>query len=92
MCIVGYLMAEGIKSIVELRGMLKKCKRVECYIALQGGARSGKIIQLDCVRNGVPVYDIFNEIDDTEQHLKEAELWTLSNIGEAIDKGALHLY
>jgi hypothetical protein len=85
-------MEKGIKSIEELRGMLEESKRIECYIALQGGARSGKIIQLDCVRDGVPVYEVFNEIDDVEQLLKEPDLWTLSNIGEALDKGALYLY
>ena len=85
-------MGKGIQSIEELRGMLEECERIECYIALQGGARSSKIIQLDCVRNGVPVYEVFNEIDDADQLLKEPELWTLSNIGEALDKGALYLY
>ena len=85
-------MGKGIQSIEELRGMLEEGQRIECYIALQGGARSSKIIQLDCVRNGVPVYEVFNEIDDAEQLLKEPELWTLSNVGEALDKGVLCLY
>jgi len=34
-------------------------------------------------------YTVFNEIDDTLQTLTEAELWTESNIGEALDKRAL---
>ncbi len=85
-------MSKSIKSIDELRGMLEECRQIECYIALQGGARSSKIIRLDCACNGVLVYEVFNEIDDTEQRLKESELWTLSNIGEALDKGVLHQY
>jgi len=72
--------------------MLEAGRRIECYIALQGGARSSKTIQLDCVRNGVPVYAVFNEIDDSKQLLKESELWTLSNVGEALDRGVLYLY
>lgn len=85
-------MDRKIKSIEELRGMLEESGRVECYIALQGGARSSKIIWPDGVRNGVPVYEILNEIDDSAEFLTEPELWTLSNIGEALDKGALYLY
>lgn len=30
-----------------------------------------------------------NHIDDTRQTLTDGELWTESNIGEALDKGAL---
>ena len=85
-------MGKKIKSMEALRNILKDAERIECYIALQGGARSSKIIQLDCARNGVTVYEVINEIDDTEQLLKESELWTLSNIGDALDEGSLYLY
>ena len=85
-------MDKRIRSIEDLHNLLEKDDRVDCYIALQGGARSSKVIWLDCVRDGVPVYEILNEIDDSTDFLTEPELWTLSNIGEAIDKGALFVY
>jgi hypothetical protein len=54
-------------------------------IMLAGGmARSGKTIDL----RG-DTWSIWNDIDDTAQDLTDAELWTESHIGEALDKGAL---
>jgi len=51
---------------------------LDCFILLNGGLKSSKHIW----------YDV-ESIDDTEVCLTEAELYTKSNIGEAIKKGAL---
>ena len=80
-----------IATIEELRTLSQESERVECYIALQGGGRSSKIVWFDEMREGIPVYEILNEIDDSRQLLTEPELWTESNIGQALDYGALFL-
>lgn len=56
----------------------------EFAILLNGGAYSRKTIRLDSGK-----WHIRNHIDDTSQALDDAELWSESMIGEALDKDAL---
>ena len=70
-----------IKTVIELKELCTELETVDCFIVLNGGARSSKDIQYE---NNC--FKIFNHIDDTEQSLTEEELYTHSNIGEAIDK------
>ena len=68
---------------------------LDCYIALAGGlARSSK--QIYYMPPQLPwktgKFLVLNEIDDTEQTLWPKQLWTRSNIGYALDKGALYTY
>jgi len=72
-----------IKTIKQLKKFATD--GLDCFIALNGGARSSKHIWLDGKQ-----FEVINHIDDTEQCLSEKELWTESNIGEALDKGALY--
>lgn len=59
---------------------------LDCFILLNGGLKSSKHIWYDVESNQ---FEVINFIDDTEVCLTEAELYTKSNIGEAIKKGAL---
>ena len=74
-----------ITSIKQLKDLIAKQENgLECFIALNGGIRSSKQIWF----NGKK-FEVYNFVDDTEQKLTEAELFTKSNIGEAIKKHAL---
>lgn len=76
-----------IKDIEELRKLARRVGGCECYIALAGGiARSSKTIYY-----GGGWFDVLNEIDNTWQHLDDGGLYSQSNIGEALDNGALIL-
>ena len=57
---------------------------IECFIELNKGLRSSKTVFYDAEEEK---FYITNNIDDTEQVLTEEELFTESNIGEAIIKG-----
>lgn len=74
-----------IKSVAQLKKLAQKEGGLDCYIALNYGLRSSKNISYDI---GGCFY-VFNEIDGTSQELSESMLFTDSNIGEAIKKGAL---
>lgn len=83
------VMAEVIKNFDELKNLSGQDGGCECFISLAGGlARSSKHIW----DNGDGTFDVLNEVDDSEQVLTKEEFWTESNIGEALDKGALFLY
>lgn len=57
------------------------------FIMLGSGAfRSSKNINYD---DNTKIFDVYNDIDGSEQDLTEAQLYSESNIGEAIDKKAL---
>ena len=79
---------EKIKSVKHLKELATNT-RLECFISLNGGIRSSKDIEYYPEDE---FFDIYNHIDDSDQGLKEHELYTESNIGEAIDKGALWMY
>lgn len=58
----------------------------EGFIALNGRLRSSKTIDFDG-----SLFSVYNHIDDTSQKLTESDLFTQSNIGEAIEKGAFYI-
>jgi hypothetical protein len=68
--------AEGLRCFISLAGGLARSFKTIRYLPPQGAARTGK-------------FDILNEIDDTWQTLWPKQLWTQSNIGAALDGGAL---
>jgi len=77
-----------IKSVAHLKRLASRDEALDCFIALAGGLiRSSKNIFFDG-----ELFIINNEIDGTGQKLTAAQLWTDSNIGEAIDKGAFFAY
>lgn len=76
-----------IESVEQLKQLATD--RCECFIALNGGLRSSKTIDWDPDEK---TFWVLNEIDDSEQELTEDQLYTESNIGEAIDKHALYQY
>ena len=75
-----------IRTIEQLKELAKN--GLECFILLNGGLRSSKYISYD--PDGNKFY-VFNYIDDSEQELTESQLLDseYSNIGEAMEKGAL---
>ena len=75
-----------IRTIGQLKELAKK--GLECFILLNGGLRSSKYISYN--PDGNKFY-VFNYIDDSEQELTESQLLDseYSNIGEAMEKGAL---
>ena len=80
-------MSEQIKSIQQLKELAgREGVGIECSILLNGGLKSTKDIFYTEKTN---MFEIFNYIDNTTQLLSEAELFTNSNIGLAITKGAL---
>ena len=81
-----------IKDLDELIALTSVEGGAEVAISIAGGsAVSSKRIEYLAPREGKTTgrFWVWNEIDDTEQTLLPKQLWTQSNIGEAIDKGAL---
>ena len=76
-----------IRTIQQLKELTTK-GGLECFILLNGGLRSSKYIRYHPEDNS---FYVFNYIDDTEQELTEAQILDRqhSNIGEAMEKGAL---
>lgn len=75
--------------IAELRDDNPENDPKDFFIYL-GGMRSSKSIQL---REGKTLrFNIVNEIDDSEQTLTEVQLFTRSNIGEAMTHGNFYAY
>lgn len=79
-------MNKRIKSLEELRGLASQNDGVECFIALNYGLISRKMIAF---RNGK--WWIMNFIDNTDQKLTDKNLMNKTNIYRAIQKGALYL-
>lgn len=82
-----------IRDLEHLTELASRDEGLECFISLAGGAaRSSKTICYLSPREGYKVgqYDVFNDIDDTWQTLWPKQLWTQSNIGYALDVGALY--
>lgn len=76
-----------IKNLSHFKRLAYRQGGLDCFIALAGGMmKSSKHIAFDGI-----TYYVFNEIDGTEQKLKkDVELFTRSNIGEALKKGILY--
>jgi hypothetical protein len=73
-----------VKSVYELK--LLAADGANFFLTLNGGLRSSKYIQWE---TATEKFYVMNEIDGSEQNLSEKELFTESNIGEAINKNAL---
>ncbi len=80
-----------IKNIKDLDKLLETSENhsLECFVALNGGARSSKDIYKE---NNI--YYVYNYIDDTEDSFTEEELFDPSKtiIGEAINSGNFYVY
>jgi len=73
-----------VKKIKSIEQLKKESKDgADFHIVLNHGLRSSKNVQFDEGK-----FYVYNEIDGTSQVLKEEELFTKSNIGKAISKGA----
>jgi hypothetical protein len=80
-----------IKSIAELKKLCeqKGDENLECFIALNGGVISRKLINYD---EDTKKFWILNLIDESEQELTEIEINddSLTNIGKAIRLGSFY--
>ena len=75
-----------IRKIEQLKELAKD--GLDCFILLNGGLRSSKHIRYYPDDNS---FYVLNLIDDSEQELTEAQMLDsdYTNIGEAMEKGAL---
>ena len=67
---------------------VSECKILECFVMLNGGVRSSKVITLKEDNS----YFIINEVDNTRETIPHDRLMDSFPIGEAIKKGALYTY
>ncbi len=75
-------------QIKTLRQLKKAAKNgLDCFILLNFGLKSSKHIWYD---ESSKQFEIINFIDGSEVCLKEKELFSNSNIGKALEKGALY--
>ena len=76
-----------IKTIAQLKELTTK-GGLECFILLNGGLKSSKYISYNQKEK---TFYVFNYIDDSEDVLTERQIFdsACSNIGEALEKGAL---
>jgi len=75
-----------IRNIEQLKELAKD--GLDCFILLNGGLRSSKHIRYYPGDNS---FYVLNLIDDSEQELTESQILdkAYTNIGEAMEKGAL---
>jgi hypothetical protein len=75
-----------IRTIEQLKELAKN--GLDCFILLNGGLRSSKHIRYYPDDNS---FYVLNLIDDSEQELTEPQILdsAYTNIGEAMEKGAL---
>ena len=81
---------QKINSQKELDDLIRKVEGdypLECFVLLNFGIRSSKDISL----NENHDYQVYNEIDDSEETIVHSKLMS-SFIGKAISKGALYKY
>lgn len=81
---------QKINSQKELDDLIRKVEGgypLECFVLLNFGIRSSKDISL----NENNDYQVYNEIDDSEETIVHSQLMS-SFIGKAINKGALYKY
>jgi hypothetical protein len=77
-----------VKNLGELKEMAS-IQSFEGYILLKFGVRSSKHIEYNPEEDS---WYIYNYIDDTEQRVNTKELRKMTNIVEALEKGALFKY
>ena len=77
-----------IRTIEQLKELAKDENGMDCFILLNGGLRSSKHVRYYPDDNS---FYVLNLIDDSEQELTESQILdsAYSNIGEAMEKGAL---
>jgi hypothetical protein len=77
-----------IRTIEQLKELAKDENGLDCFILLNGGLRSSKHIRYYPNDNS---FFVLNLIDDSEQELTESQILdsAYTNIGEAMEKGAL---
>ena len=75
-----------VRTIDQLKELAKN--GLDCFILLNGGLRSSKHIRYYPDDNS---FYVLNLIDDSEQELTESQILdkAYTNIGEAMEKGAL---
>lgn len=78
-----------VKDIEELKKLALEEEGAEIFIRLNHGLRSSKNITYD---DESDTWWIYNGADDTEQRCSTKELGEITNIIEALDKGALWQY
>lgn len=76
---------EGISALDELKQRVAAGHHDFAVMLAGGLALSRKTIR----QTKTGWWHVLNDIDDTEQRLTDEQLWTESNIGEALDKRAL---
>jgi len=81
-------MGGKINSIEELKQLAKPDDGCECYIRLNHGTKSSKVIRYF---DGTDIFHIIHEIDDSDENMTTDELIN-SFIGKAISFGALIAY
>lgn len=81
------LWPNGYDVITSLDDLKERAKKgpVHAAILLAGGAAFSR----KTIRRRGEGWVVRNHIDGTVQGMSDEQLWTWSNIGEAIDKGAL---
>jgi len=80
---------KNINSITELK-QLADNDALECFISLAGGlARSSKTIFYE---SETKLFNIQSEMDGSCEDITEVELLKDSNIGKALEVGALYAY
>lgn len=78
---------QKIQTLAELKKIASGESSADCFIALAGGiVRSSKDIHYDG-----KVFEIFHGIDGSTETMTEKQLLK-SNIGKALEVGALFLY
>ena len=83
-----------VRDLAHLIELASRPDGLDCYIEL---GESGMFTSSKTIRYVEPggrygktgKFDVYNAIDDSWQVLWPKQLWTLSHIGEAMDKGAL---
>lgn len=84
-------MYKKIKTIAELKLLASDLDNpLECFIHLNSGLRSSKIINYNTTTN---TWIILHEIDDYEEDYDDDEtMLNNTNIGRALDLGSLYKY
>lgn len=79
-----------VKSVSQLKRMIENGTH-DFFIMLNGGGRSSKFMDYSIYSKK---FYICNEIDGSEQHLSEKNLFNErhTNIGKAINAGAFYAY
>lgn len=77
-----------VKNLGELKEMAS-IQSFEGYILLKFGVRSSKHIEYNPKEDS---WYIYNYLDDTEQRMNTKELRKMTNIVEALERGALFKY